>query len=114
MCSEVVFLDVFFEDGLGIGFLSIISNAKGAAALDLSGFTGFLILFGGLLVFALSGPFSEVHSAGNGDEWDFVLLGEGSDELLIFGIITVFSKNAKESIGSIEGFSDLVKSFNKA
>lgn len=112
--SEVVVLDVLLDQGLFVAVLSIISDAKGAASSDLSGFTKVLVFAITLLVFALAGPFSEIGSGADSDEWDFVLLCKSSDELLVFGIITVFSQDAQESITSVEGFTYLVESFHNA
>jgi hypothetical protein len=112
--SEVVVLDVLLEEGSLVAVLSVISNAKGAASSDLSGFTKVLVFAITLLVFALAGPFSEIGSGADGNEWDFVLLSKSSDKFLVFGIITVFSQDAQVSITSIEGFTYLVESFNNA
>ena len=100
--SEVVVLDVLLNDGLLIGVSAVVSDDEGAAALDLSGLAGLGTLLGTLLIFALSAPFSEGESVLAGDEWNFVLLGKSSDELLVFGIITVLGQNAQESVGSVE------------
>ena len=100
--SKVVILDVLLNDGSLVGVSAVISDDEGAASSDLSGLSGLDTLLGALLVFALSGPFTNVGSLVNGDEWDLVLLSESSDELLIFGIITVLGENAQESVGSVE------------
>ena len=99
-------LNVLFNVGKSLGVFSVVQDSDGRSTSSLSGDTFFI-------VFALSEPFSEILSFGDGDEWDFVLLGEGSDELLIFGIITVISQNTEDSILSIEGFTNLVESFNE-
>jgi hypothetical protein len=41
------------------------------------------------------------------------LLGESGNELLVFWVITVFSKDAEVSIFSVESLSDLVESLDK-
>jgi hypothetical protein len=50
----------------------------------------------------------------NGDEWDFVLLGKGSNEFFVFWIITVLSKDAEISASFVEGFTNLVKTFDES
>ena len=95
------------------GFLSVVGNDKGAASSDLSSLAKILILAVTLLVFALAGPFSEILSLVNIDEWDFVLLGKSSDKLLVFGVIAVFGEDAEVCVLSVESFTDLVESLDK-
>ena len=111
MGSETVVGDVLFDNGFGVTFLTVVSDAEGAATLDLSGGTNLGILVVALFVFALTSPFSKIFSGGNSNEWDLVLLGESSDELLIFGIITIFSQNTQECVLSVESLANLVQSF---
>ena len=49
----------------------------------------------------------------NLDEWDFVLLGKGGDELDVFGVIAVLGEDAKVSILSVQSLTDLVKTLNE-
>ena len=92
--------------GKSLRVLSVVDDSNGRSTSSLSGNTFFV-------VFALSEPFTEILSLLNGDEWDLVLLGEGSDEFLVFWIITVIGKNAKESGFFVKSFTDLVKSFDE-
>ena len=88
--------------------LTVVLDGKGAAASNLSGFAVFLV------VFALSSPLSEILSAVNMDKWDLVLLGKSFDELLVFWIIAIVGKNDEIGILSVEGLTNLVKSFNES
>ena len=49
----------------------------------------------------------------NLDEWDFVLLGKGGDELDVFWIITVLGEDAEIGILSVQSLTDLVKTLNE-
>ena len=104
--SEIVLLDVLLEEGESIGGLTVVLDGAGGGTSDLSWDTF-------LVVFALTEPLSELLSGVNLDEWDFVLLGKGGDELDVFGIITVLGEDAEISILSIQGFSDLVETLNE-
>ena len=66
------------------------------------------------IIFALTEPLSEHVSVFDFNEWDLVLLGKGGDELLVLGIVTVGGEDAKMSVLSIEGFTDLVKSLDQS
>ena len=83
-------LDVLFNVGKSLRVFSVVQDSNGRSTYSLSGDTVFI-------VFALSEPFTEILSLLNGDEWDFVLLGEGGNEFFVFWIITVLSKDAEIS-----------------
>tara|TARA_B110000285_G_scaffold182848_1_gene206804 strand:+ start:131 stop:388 length:258 start_codon:yes stop_codon:yes gene_type:complete len=85
-----VVLDVLFNVGESLRVFSVVQDSNGRSTSSLSGDTIFI-------VFALSEPFTEILSLLNGDEWDFVLLGEGGNEFFVFWIITVLSKDAEIS-----------------
>ena len=100
-------LNVLFNVGKSFGVFSVVQDSDGRSTSSLSGDTFFI-------VFALSEPFSEILSFGDGDEWDFVLLGEAGDEFFVFWIITVISKDAEISGSFVKSFTDLVKSFDES
>jgi hypothetical protein len=95
-----------FNVGKSLRVFTVVDDSNGRSTSSLSGDTFFV-------VFALSEPFTEILSSLNSDEWDFVLLGEGSNEFFVFWIITVIGKNAKESGFFVKSFTDLVKSFDE-
>ena len=105
--SEVVLLDVVLKESEGLRLLSILLDSKGGNTSDSSGGTVSLVIL------AETAPFTEFTSGLDGNEWDLVLLSESGDELLIFGIITVLGQDAKVSILSVEGSTNLVKSFDE-
>ena len=104
--SEVVLLDVLLEERESIGGFSVVLDGAGRGTSDLSWDTL-------LVVFALSEPLSELLSGLNFDEWDFVLLGEGGDELDVLGVIAVLGEDAQISILSVQSLTDLVKTLNE-
>ena len=99
-------LDVLLEEGESIGGLTVVLDGAGRGTSDLSWDTL-------LVVFALSEPLSELLSGLNLDEWDFVLLGEGGDELDVLGVIAVLGEDAEISILSVQSLTDLVKTLNE-
>ena len=105
--SAVVLLDVLLQEGEGIRWLSVILDGARGGTLGLSWDTI-------LVIFALSKPLSELTSGVNLDEWDFVLLGKGGDELFVFWIFTVLSEDAEVSILSVQSLTDLVEALNAA
>ena len=99
-------LDVLLEERESIRGLSVVLDGAGRGTSDLSWDTL-------LIVFALSEPLAELLSGLNLDEWDFVLLGKGGDELDVFGIIAVLGEDAKVSILSVQSLTDLVETLNE-
>ena len=99
-------LDVLLEEGESIGGLTVVLDGAGGGTSDLSWDSLFVVL-------ALSEPLSELLSGLNLNEWDFVLLGKGSDELDVLGVIAVLGKDAKVSILSVQSLTDLVKTLNE-
>ena len=67
-----------------------------------------------LVIFALSEPLTEHVSVFDFNEWDLVLLGKGGNELLVLGVVTVSGEDAKMSVLSVEGFTDLVESLDQS
>ena len=104
-CSESVVLNVLFNVGKSLGVFSVVQDSDGRSTSSLSGDTFFI-------VFALSKPFSEILSFGDGDEWDFVLLGKGGDKFLVLWVFAVLGEDAKVSILSIQSLTDLVEALN--
>ena len=104
--SEVVLLDVLLEERESIGGFSVVLDGAGRSTSDLSWDTL-------LVVFALSEPLSELLSGLNLNEWDFVLLGEGGDELDVLGVIAVLGEDAEISILSVQSLTDLVETLNE-
>lgn len=98
-------LDVLLEEGKGLGLLTVVLDGAGGSTSDLSGDTG-------LVVLALAEPLSEFSSGVNLDEWDLVLLGKGSDDLLVLGVIAVGGEDAQVGLLGIERLSDLVESLD--
>lgn len=105
--SSGVLLDVVEDEVEGLGVLTVVLDGDGGAASDLSG--------DALLVeLALAEPFAEFGSLLDLEERDVVGLAEGSDELLVLGIIAVTGENAEESLLAIEGLGNFVESLNEA
>lgn len=103
--SAVVFLDVLLQEGESIGRLSVVLDGSGRSSLGLSWDTLFV-------VFALSEPLAELLSGVNFDQWDLVLLGKGSDKLLVFWVFAVLGEDAEVSILSVQSLTDLVEALN--
>lgn len=93
------------QEGKSIGWLSVVLDGGGRGSLGLSGVTL-------LVVLALSEPLAELLSGVNLDEWDLVLLGKSSDELLVFWVFAVLGEDAKVSILSVQSLTDLVEALN--
>ena len=66
-----------------------------------------------ILEVVLSEPFSKIVSGIDLDEWDLVLLGKSSDELLVLGVIAVVGEDDKVGRLGVKRFSNLVESLNK-
>jgi hypothetical protein len=58
-------------------------------------------------------PDTNVVTAFNSDNGDTVRLGESGDELLVLGIIAVFSEDTKESLLAVESLADFIESLDE-
>lgn len=93
------------QEGKSIGWLSVVLDGSGRGSLGLSGVTL-------LVVLALSEPLAELLSRINLDEWDLVLLGKSSDELLVLWVFAVLCEDAKVGILSVQSLTNLVEALN--
>ena len=66
-----------------------------------------------LVVLAVAEPFADVVALFDGDKGDVVGLSEGSDQLLVLGIVAVVSQHAKNGLLAVKCFADLVETLNK-
>ena len=98
-------LDVLLQEGEGIRWLSVVLDGAGRSSLGLSWDTL-------LVVFALSEPLAELLSVVDFNKRDLVLLGKGSDELLVFWVFAVLGEDAEVSILSVQSLTDLVEALD--
>merc|ERR1719348_932433 len=63
---------------------------------------------------AESGPFSELHVGVDLDQRDSVFHAQGSNQLLVHGLVAVFGKNAQEGLAFVQGLGSLAESAGKS
>ena len=95
------------DEGECLGCLSVVLDDEGRAAFNFSSLSL-------LVVLALAGPFTELLTSVNFDEWHVALLGQSGDELLILWILAILGEDTKLSVLSVERFADLTETLHES